>query len=79
MKTTKQICKDNEVSWYDSHHTKWFSEKEIIELRSKLCENQVDDFDNNICCCYYCNIIKDFLDAPDLNSRSSDEDSLNTD
>jgi len=33
MKTTKQICKDNEVSWYDGYHTKWFSEK---ELRDKI-------------------------------------------
>lgn len=29
MKTTKMICKDNEVSWYDGYHTKWYSEEEI--------------------------------------------------
>jgi len=64
MKTTKQICKDNEVSWYDGYHTKWFSEREILDAIKKVQNSNklFNDFETD-----FLNIL---FNAPDLNSSS---------
>ena len=40
IKTTKQICLDNEVSWYDGYHTKWVSLHSLIHRINEIMDSK---------------------------------------
>jgi len=83
MKTTKQICKDNEVRWCDGYYTKWYSEDEIKKTIAKCYSyghaepltDYYNEKDDNLIC--VAQLLELLFNAPNLNLKSSNEDSLN--